>query len=427
MIPIGRWTAAVLTATFLLLVLLIAGGRILQAAPAEQGAIDKIAAKAAESEDKAEEQPTTPPAKEGNSQPPSLSSAEKDDVKRWQSGTWQVSIDLDAPSLTPQAVQFAIIDKDPVAAFAAQAKRMQSYSRQQLAKAENEARKEQLRNVDMTVGWDSGFKGVTGDNLWLLTKVPGSFSSHVISSNSRDGKKWVVTKTVQIKGKPVCWCLPVDLKTGEQAKITLSESNVFDLRAAYDEATREPAGAGDKEPSAQGGPPAKQPPSAISALTGALQKALERTTPKLAEGDAEGHELYRQMIGAMRAANSLSYVGHYAIKGKGGFAHDCTYRVWLKKPNYFRVETESASLKKGGILIGDGNQLWIHWPEGRPFVDDKSEDDKKTRLTSYMTQPAPLAAHSIGHEVCYLGVGDEHAGYRSQHVPRIHRLAASVP
>ena len=129
------------------------------------------------------------------------------------------------------------------------------------------------------------------------------------------------------------------------------------------------------------------------------------TRPKLAEGDAEGYDLYRQMIAAMRQAESLAYVSRYEIKGKKDFAHSCTYRAWLKKPNYFRVEGESPVRGKGGILIGDGNRLWIYWPEGRPFVDEDSEADKKTRLTSYMTKPAPLAAHSIGHEVVYLGIG----------------------
>jgi outer membrane lipoprotein-sorting protein len=151
-------------------------------------------------------------------------------------------------------------------------------------------------------------------------------------------------------------------------------------------------------------PPAEGRPSAMSALMGALEKALADKVPKLAEGDPEGYALYRQMIGAMRSADSLSYVSHYEIKGKG-FALDCTYRAWLKKPNYFRIETESPLRGKGGILIGDGSRLWIHWPQGRPFGDDDSEADKKMRATSYMTKSAPPGGHSIGHETGLLGAG----------------------
>jgi outer membrane lipoprotein-sorting protein len=132
--------------------------------------------------------------------------------------------------------------------------------------------------------------------------------------------------------------------------------------------------------------------------------------PKLgstvARDEPAAHALYNQMIEAMRKADSLSYVSHYQWEAKGKVLGDCTYRVWLKKPNYFRVETESASRGKGGILIGDGNTLWIYWPQGRPeFSTEASKDDKETRLKSYMTKPAPLAGHSIGHEVVFLGAG----------------------
>lgn len=129
------------------------------------------------------------------------------------------------------------------------------------------------------------------------------------------------------------------------------------------------------------------------------------TTAAVFQDEPAAHALYNQMIEAMRKADSLSYVSNYQWEAKGKVLGDCTYQVWLKKPNYFRVETESATGGKCGTLIGDGNRLWIYWPEGRPFVDEDSEADKKTRLSSYMTKPAPLAAHSIGHEVVYLGAG----------------------
>ncbi len=165
------------------------------------------------------------------------------------------------------------------------------------------------------------------------------------------------------------------------------------------------AAADDKAPPAKEQPAGKQERSVISLLKEAMKITVAGDESKLAEGDAEGYDLYRQMVRALRKADSLSYVSRYEIKGKGKFALSCTYRAWLKKPNYFRVEGESALRGKGGILIGDGKRLWIHWPEGRPFVDEDSEADKQTRRTSYMTKPAPLAAHSIGHEVVYLGIG----------------------
>ena len=108
----------------------------------------------------------------------------------------------------------------------------------------------------------------------------------------------------------------------------------------------------------------------------------------------------------MRKADSLSYVSHYHFRGGKDYKNDCTYRVWLKKPNYFRVETESAQKEKGGILVGDGKQLWIYWPQGRykHALEDQA-DYEKTRLSSYITKPTPLGMHSIGHDVCWLGTG----------------------
>ena len=34
-------------------------------------------------------------------------------------------------------------------------------------------------------------------------------------SNSPTGKKWIVTKIVVLDGKPICWCIPVEVKIGE--------------------------------------------------------------------------------------------------------------------------------------------------------------------------------------------------------------------
>lgn len=97
----------------------------------------------------------------------------------------------------------------------------------------------------MLVSWDFGFRKVTGDRLWLLTTRPrGSFG---LSSNGPAGKKWIVTKTVHVKGKPVCWCIPIEVKTGHGVEVTLNAGNTFDLKTLYDKAMRETAGSDDKK------------------------------------------------------------------------------------------------------------------------------------------------------------------------------------
>lgn len=159
-----------------------------------------------------------------------------------------ISVDLDMPSLVPHAVQYTVFDKDPVPGYITQIKKSQNFYRQQLENAADEPGKEQLRTVQTNVAWDRGFKVVTGDNLWLATKRTAT-SSNILSSNAPDGRKWIATKTTLIKERPVCWCIPVDVKTGEQVDISFNEGNMFDFRTLYDNTMSEPADSGNEEES----------------------------------------------------------------------------------------------------------------------------------------------------------------------------------
>jgi peroxiredoxin/outer membrane lipoprotein-sorting protein len=150
--------------------------------------------------------------------------------------------------------------------------------------------------------------------------------------------------------------------------------------------------------------------SAILLLGGAAWILLA-SSADAAEHDAgtfadepAAHAAYNRMIEAMHQARSLSYISRYECE-VGGVRISHTYRVWLKKPNFFRMETRSTTGVREGILIGDGTRLWIHWPKGRPqwkYVAE-SEADRKTRCTSFMTKPAPHGRHSIAHEAPFLG------------------------
>ncbi len=248
MIRTSRLTAAATAALFCLLALWSAGTRL---AAAEPGTEEKPAAPAASAAAPDQSSPAAAaPADSGESKAPSLSPAENEDMKRLQSEFWQLRIDMDVPSLAPQAVLYAIFDKDPVAAFTAHVKKTESYRRQQLEKADNDARREQLRDIDMSGSWDIGFKEVSGDRVGLLTKRPGARSGGTSSSNTPAGKRWIVTKTVQIDGKPVCWCIPVEVKRGELTTVTLSENNQFDLRVptTVPQASRLPMAAKNQRP-----------------------------------------------------------------------------------------------------------------------------------------------------------------------------------
>jgi len=112
---------------------------------------------------------------------------------------WCMTLVLDTPNLEPPVVQYAILDKDPVPGFKARVARLRRFQQRQLEPGDL-LRKQAMRTARMTVNWDLGFRDVTGADLHLLVSSP--FRSHNVGSNDPDGKKWVVTKTVQIAVNP---------------------------------------------------------------------------------------------------------------------------------------------------------------------------------------------------------------------------------
>jgi len=113
--------------------------------------------------------------------------------------------------------------------------------------------------------------------------------------------------------------------------------------------------------------------------------------------EPEAHALYEKMIETMRNAESLYY------KGNCG---NCIYTIWMKKPNYFRVETVNRQGAECGTLVGDGDHLWIYWPEDRPhFSSEDRASYEKTASKVYMKEATPIGRHSIGHKTGLLGAG----------------------
>ena len=149
---------------------------------------------------------------------------------RGSASTWRMTLGLDTPSREPPAVQYALLDKDPVPGFKARVARQRTFRQRQLEQhAGDLSQMQAIRTAGMTVSWDQGFRDVTGADLYLL--VSGRLRGGNIMSNAPDGAKWVVTKTVQMGGKPTCWCIPVQVKKGKEVAVTLGESNKFDLEA----------------------------------------------------------------------------------------------------------------------------------------------------------------------------------------------------
>ncbi len=122
------------------------------------------------------------------------------------------------------------------------------------------------------------------------------------------------------------------------------------------------------------------------------------------------HQLYREMIEAMRKAKSLSWNGETRSTYQGKLLPTATYRIWLKKPNYARVEvTRTGQKKPGGILVGDGDHFWMFWPEGKfRYGWEKSgkyaAEYDKYQYKFFMKKRTPMGVHSIWHEVAHLGL-----------------------
>jgi outer membrane lipoprotein-sorting protein len=112
------------------------------------------------------------------------------------------------------------------------------------------------------------------------------------------------------------------------------------------------------------------------------------------------------MVQALREPQTLSYKSEYRWESQGKEIGHCTYTVWLKKPNQFRVDGVSADGQRSATLVGNGMDLWLFWSGDRPhFSTEDDETYNKTRSKAYMTKPAPPGGHSIGHETSYFGVG----------------------
>ena len=123
-------------------------------------------------------------------------------------------------------------------------------------------------------------------------------------------------------------------------------------------------------------------------------------------GDAAALAIYRGMHAAMREARTLSYESEYVRETGGNEIGRSNYRLLLGKPNYARLESRSEDGTKTGVLVLDGRQLWIYWPDGRPYIheSDSAANAREVRR-SYIRKDAEKGGHSIARETSVLGTG----------------------
>ena len=148
--------------------------------------------------------------------------------------------------------------------------------------------------------------------------------------------------------------------------------------------------------------------AAASAL--AATAAGARTGPgatgaaKPAASSSPAEAVYDEMIKAWHEAKSLYYESDYQISGTSA-KNQCSYKIWLKKPNYVRLEAYQEGALKG-LLVGDGTTFYIWWP-GKPpkgFAFENVKGVDRSTLTPYVTHPAPAGKHSIASDAGAFGI-----------------------
>jgi outer membrane lipoprotein-sorting protein len=121
--------------------------------------------------------------------------------------------------------------------------------------------------------------------------------------------------------------------------------------------------------------------------------------------------VYDGMVKAMRKATALSWSADYRCAAGGKEFIRETYKIWLQKPNYARMETYAPGTNALiGRLVLDGSTMWTYWPNGKPAYQwdlkgKRAAEFKVYNRKFYRGDPAPFGRHSIAHAATDLGIG----------------------
>jgi len=144
----------------------------------------------------------------------------------WPQEAWRLRLAFQASSLSPPAVQYAIFSEEPTPRFLTDLKRVKEICRVQLKDIHDLNERRARREIQLAGVWGRLFRSVRGDEVHLA--VPGC-SELVLMSNAPAGKKWLVTKTVQVGGRRCCWSVPFEAVAAQETEVTLTEDNALHL------------------------------------------------------------------------------------------------------------------------------------------------------------------------------------------------------
>jgi len=145
-------------------------------------------------------------------------------------------------------------------------------------------------------------------------------------------------------------------------------------------------------------------------LTTFTAQLPERGLPENLTGDPHAIYLYGEMMGTLHGARSLYFEAthcFYSVKeGKKRYPSESSYKAWLMKPNFARLEVCRSDQEPYGVLVGDGDDFWLYWPNGtRFFTSAYSGGSGMTETDVYLKKRAPPGMHSLAHEIGYIGTG----------------------
>jgi len=117
-------------------------------------------------------------------------------------------------------------------------------------------------------------------------------------------------------------------------------------------------------------------------------------------GEAAAHALYDRMLEVFRSENTICLESEYKWGTSDiGLGH-LVYKVWMKKPDFARLDVIDKESGLEVTLVLDGESFWVFWPKGRPWLERMPRElYEKTRMISYLHWPAPPGRHSILHKM----------------------------
>ncbi len=143
----------------------------------------------------------------------------------------QLVIKLDFPDTIPLVIQVAIFKENPLEIYDSIITQNKESILSKLKEiTDSNMVKRQIISAQ-TYFWDKVFNSVTGYDMILLTSRPEEAISFSITDPI--GTFYVVTKICIFREFFCCWCIPVQLKAGQETTVVLNKMNYLNLKGLF--------------------------------------------------------------------------------------------------------------------------------------------------------------------------------------------------